>query len=219
MKSFLIKIDLFDIYKTRQNFTIAKIHERISRDGRSVTSFASHSFIHSFIHSDERGRGSSEGTSVNKIENESTFPLVCYTGRVPPPPLPRENKVSHPLCPNPLSFRISWLHPGWGGSCKSNRAALWPRLVRSTMHWGWQSDTKGSGFLSLDSPLATWRGVYRWPWRISLGQSWLRVECRGRTKHSCSLNWFFSRFSFLFVDALILYARLKFHFFVSADCK
>lgn len=91
MKSFLIKIDLF-VYKTRQNFTIAKIHERISRDGRSVTSFASHSFIHSFVHSDERGRGSSEGTSVNKIENESTFPLVCYTGRVPPPPSPEKTR-------------------------------------------------------------------------------------------------------------------------------
>lgn len=168
MKSFLIKIHI-----RIQNET--KFHNcentRTNFERWEISHLVCLAFIHSFIHSDERGRGSSEGTSVNKIENESTFPLVCYTGRVPPPPLPRENKVSHPLCPNPLSFRISWLRPGWGGSCKSNRAALWPRLVRSTMHWGWQSDTKGSGFLSLDSPLATWRGVYRWPWRISLGQS------------------------------------------------
>lgn len=134
----------------------------------------------SFIPTREvEGRGR---RSVNKIENESTFPLVCYTGH-----LPERKQSIPPIVPESAVARIRVSAPGFAlrGSCKANRATLWPRLVRSTMHWGRQSDTKGSGFLSFDSPLPTWRGVYRWPWRISLEQSYLRVEYRGWTKHPC----------------------------------
>lgn len=89
MKSFLIKIHI-----RIQNET--KFHNcentRTNFERWEISHLVCLAFIHSFIHSDERGRGSSEGTSVNKIENESTFPLVCYTGRVPPPPSPEKTR-------------------------------------------------------------------------------------------------------------------------------
>lgn len=94
MRSFLIKIR---VYETKQNFTIAiaKMHELFREiRNQSPRLLRTRSFIPT---REVEGRGR---RSVNKIENESTFPLVCYTGHLPerkqsiPPIVPESAVVS-----------------------------------------------------------------------------------------------------------------------------